>query len=302
MINHLKALKKSGVNVHALEQYQSRSGHAAKRDFVKDLSLDFNASFCKAVQKTEGSKSKRFDQMSGYLYLWEVAKEVGLDFSEANIPLLKMHVNLAKTEEAHTQELRDAGHMKYWFEGSQKGTRTDAAKRTIAIEKEAELKTEQEYNQVHQALKDAGVQDALAGSSGSRPQRNTQRRAAAGPPKADKSPSKMSGSERKEHWQAVMEFWRAKIVKELSWCHDNKNTLKESAMVSKEFLKKVEEKEKLLSKHNDTLLTMAKQVQRLKPESVNDKHFAAVTKAQEDLQDFMKKVKLPATQLLKSSE
>ena len=47
---------------------------------------------------------------------------------------------------------------------------------------------------------------------------------------------------------------------------------------------------------------MAKQVQRLKPESVNDKHFAAVTKAQEDLQDFMKKVKLPATQLLKSSE
>ena len=54
MINHLKALKKSGVNVHALEQCQSRSGHAAKRDFVKDLSLDFNASFCKAVQKTDG--------------------------------------------------------------------------------------------------------------------------------------------------------------------------------------------------------------------------------------------------------
>ena len=70
-------------------------------------------------------------------------------------------------------------------------------------------------------------------------------------------------------------------------------------MVSKEFLKKVEEKEKLLSKHNDTLLTMAKQVQRLKPESVNDKHFAAVTKTQEDLQGFMKKVKLPATSLLK---
>ena len=54
MINHLKALKKSGVNVHALEQCQNRSGHAAKRDFVKDLSLDFNASFCKAAQKTDG--------------------------------------------------------------------------------------------------------------------------------------------------------------------------------------------------------------------------------------------------------
>ena len=53
MLNHLKSLENSGINVHALAEYKSRVGHVAKRDFVRYLSLDFNASFCKVVQKTD---------------------------------------------------------------------------------------------------------------------------------------------------------------------------------------------------------------------------------------------------------
>ena len=86
--NHLKALAKQG-NTAPLEDYESKTSQSAKRNFVKDLSLDFEGSFAQAKETKEGKRTVGSKLKEGWLYMWEVAREEGLQYCESNKPPLE---------------------------------------------------------------------------------------------------------------------------------------------------------------------------------------------------------------------
>lgn len=140
---------------------------AGKRDMLRKLELDPDASFLEAEESNWNATRERQTDLSGWCYLWDVARINGLSFDQSNeqqMSLIKSLVHGCEEQEADSEHLRTLGHKMYWYEKSMEG-KTDRDKGKKIDARATAACSKQDYKDIVKTLRDGNGGPASTASN-----------------------------------------------------------------------------------------------------------------------------------------
>ena len=115
----LKKLEKQGRPFP--RQYYKKLSAVGKRNCVARLEIDPEASFLSVEEENWNAEHEQETDLSGWCYLWDVARINGISYDSSNEPqmdLIKSLVHGCQEQPATSEHLREAGHKMYYYEKS----------------------------------------------------------------------------------------------------------------------------------------------------------------------------------------